>query len=496
MPNTQAVPFYIKTRRAFTPVREYAWILTVLIGIVGQFFPRLGLLVPFIMLALMGMSMFKGKYWCGNYCPHGSFFDNLLQPFSRNVKIPDLLRTRLLIAAVLIFFMYNLGRRFVHVFAAPGAAELLDRMGLVFSTTYLMVLLVGGLLAVTVNSRTWCQFCPMGTFQTLFYKLGKALGVAKNADRKITVTHPAFCHSCGKCARVCPMQLTPYTSFRDSNQFEDESCIRCNTCVNNCPANLLQLATPQEAEQILSDASLEGFDSACYYSAELKAVRILKEDLREYTFKLIEPEQMIFDPGQFILVETDPSREMYRAYTISGASADNSEISITVKKLDDGYGTNLIYNNFLEGRPVNLKGPLGNELRVDPTGEELLFLANGIGITPFVATVQSFFEKNEKPFQGKATLIYGARYEEDLIYDDYFETIADRYERFDYHKLLSRPRTNQYNKGYVTGVLKALDLSVKTKAYICGTALMAADAKEILIKKGVSGENIFYESFV
>ncbi len=495
--SSQQASFYIKSRRSFTPVRKYAWVLTVLIGVGGQFVPLLGLLVPFIMVALMATSLFKGKYWCGNFCPHGSFFDNLVGPFSRHTIIPAFLRSRPVIAAVLIFFMFNLGRRFVDVYATLGTGEFLERLGLVFATTYLMVLLFGGLLGLVINERTWCQFCPMGTIQAIFYKLGKAVGLAKNTDEKVTVSHPDLCHSCGKCARVCPMQLAPYRQFSENRQqFDDENCIRCNTCVHNCPAGILQMARPREAEEINRQVSLEGFDRAGYYRARIKAITSLKDDVRTFSFKLIEPARMPYDPGQFVLVEVEPEIEMYRAYTISGSNEDNTEIQLTIKKLPDGYGTNLIFNNFKEGDTLNLKGPLGNELRVNPSGSELLFIANGIGITPFAATVQSFFDRREYPFQGTATLLYGARYEEDLVYDDYFENVAGQSNDLSYHKILSRPRTDRYKKGYVTDILKDLQLSPETRVYICGTARMAGEATRILRASGVPEESIYYESFV
>ncbi len=244
--NAGSVPFYLKTNRSFSAIRRYAWIFTVLIGLGGQFVPALGLLVLLIMIALVGMSLFKGKYWCGNFCPHGSFFDNLLQPISRHVKIPQFLRSRLLVAAVLLFFIYNMTNRFVRVYGLLGTDSFYERLGFIFANTYLMVLLVGGLLAVVINPRTWCHFCPMGTMQTIFYKLGKALGLTKKTDQKVTIKHPELCHSCGKCARVCPMQLTPYLEFSANHQLGNESCIRCYTCVYNCPAGILQMANKQK----------------------------------------------------------------------------------------------------------------------------------------------------------------------------------------------------------------------------------------------------------
>jgi len=250
-----SVLFYIKTNRAFTLIRRYIWIITLLIALGGQFIPVLGLLAVAIMAVMMLLSLFKGKYWCGNFCPHGSFFDNLLQPLSRQKKIPDFLRSRLVIAAALIFFIYNMGRRFIRVYALLGTAAFYERLGFIFANTYLMVLLIGGLLAVAINPRTWCQFCPMGTIQIFLYKLGKILGLSKKTDEKVVIEHPALCHFCAKCARVCPMQLTPYLEFSDNHFFEDERCIRCYTCVNNCPAGILHIASRQKGEEIKGKVS-------------------------------------------------------------------------------------------------------------------------------------------------------------------------------------------------------------------------------------------------
>ena len=244
--NTHSHPYVVKSNRAFSPVRRYAWLLALVIGVAGMFFPLLGLLVPFIMAALMGMSLFKGKYWCGNFCPHGSFFDNLLQPVSRRVKVPEIFRSRAVIAAVLLVFMFSMTLRFVRVFEAMGTGEFYEKLGLIFAGTYLMVLLIGGLFAVIISPRTWCFFCPMGTMQGVLYKLGKGLGLTRHADEKVTLTQPEHCRSCGKCSRVCAVQLEPHKNLSENGQFEDGRCIRCRACTEKCPAGILHLAKPGE----------------------------------------------------------------------------------------------------------------------------------------------------------------------------------------------------------------------------------------------------------
>lgn len=241
-------PFYIKANRAFTAVRQYAWIFTLAVAFGGLWYPRLGLLVFGVIFSLTAISLFKGRYWCGNYCAHGSLFDQILLPLSRNREIPKFLKSRFTQVAVLAWFMYNLTSRFIRVAGLWGELQFLDRLGFVFVASYLMVTLVGGTLGLIFAPRSWCQFCPMGTMQVLMYKLGKMLGWTKKHDRQITIEAIEKCHKCGKCARVCPMQLVPYTEFKEQPQFAHEACIRCVTCVEHCPAKILSFKTYAEAK--------------------------------------------------------------------------------------------------------------------------------------------------------------------------------------------------------------------------------------------------------
>ena len=236
-----------KTSRTFTLVRRLGWIITFLVGVGGQFIPKLGLLVPFLMVGMMIMSMFTGKYWCGNFCPHGSYFDNLVQKISSEKKIPAVFRSRWLIASVLLFFLFNMGRRFLAIYGGMGTNQALDRIGFVFANTYLMVILAGTLLGILFSSRTWCRICPMGTMQAGLYKMGQHFDLHRFQNRLVTLTEPERCRGCGLCSQVCPIQLEPHQEFHADGTFQHADCIRCQTCVQNCPMKILNMEKKNSA---------------------------------------------------------------------------------------------------------------------------------------------------------------------------------------------------------------------------------------------------------
>lgn len=233
--------FYIKANRVFSPWRKYSWIFTLTVAIGGLWFPLLGLLVIPVMIGLTAVSFFKGRYWCGNICPHGSLFDSLLYPISKNKKIPSLLKSKAFGLIFLFAFFYKLLSKFVSITSLWGNFAFWERLGFIFVSSYLMVTIVGGAASIALSSRTWCNFCPMGTIQKGSYALGKLFGIAPKTDERIVISDVNKCYDCGKCAKVCPMQLAPHKNFDNDNSFKSADCIKCSTCVAQCPAKLLDL---------------------------------------------------------------------------------------------------------------------------------------------------------------------------------------------------------------------------------------------------------------
>lgn len=485
--------YFIKTNRTFTNIRKYGWILTVLVALGGRWEPKLGLLVVLIMAGLTGVSFFTGRYWCGNFCPHGSLFDAVIGPISRNKSIPKLFKNKVFGAVFLMFFAWNFSNKIIRISPLWGTFDFLDKLGFIFSNTYLVVMIVGGVFALTINSRTWCQFCPMGSLQKISYTVGKLLGVAKKTNVLVTIDSKDKCHSCGKCSRVCPFQLTPYLEFNDNNQFDNINCIKCGTCVENCPAGILSIKTKEEAIILKENTSLEGYENRQEIRAEITNIVDLGNDLREYEFTFQSPKELYYKAGQFILIKIMDEPKQYRAYSISSFNEDNRSLKVIIKKVEAGFGTEIIFEKFKLGNEVILEGPLGDELVPSKDAKKVMFVANGIGITPFIALVKDVLLN--RPDIEEVKLLNGQKFGNEFIYDEYFRELSKDYDKFEYIPVASREKDldNSLRKGYVTNIIQEFDL-VDYKVYMCGSKNMITDSYKILLGKGLTTSDIFYES--
>ena len=46
---------------------------------------------------------------------------------------------------------------------------------------------------------------------------------------------------CKSCARVCPMQLTPYDSRGQESGYLHPDCLKCGKCTLACPTKIMSL---------------------------------------------------------------------------------------------------------------------------------------------------------------------------------------------------------------------------------------------------------------
>lgn len=104
-------------------------------------------------------------------------------------------------------------------------------MGRVFWRIIVITTIAGVALSFIYAPRTWCSFCPMGTLSAW---VTPRKGNLPERYRRVMVSNRCTT-KCQTCAKVCPMQLAPYTSKGDKNGLLDKDCLKCGRCVYACP---------------------------------------------------------------------------------------------------------------------------------------------------------------------------------------------------------------------------------------------------------------------
>ncbi|TAL18185.1 4Fe-4S binding protein [bacterium] len=195
-------------------VNKYRLALGVLVPLViigGFFSPYFGYAVPFTMIGAMAMAFSgRGRRFCGNYCPRGSFLDTWLRHLpSFKLKLPPVNKVRWYVTAGLMGLM---------VWRIAKNPTDLAYLGGVF---WMMCLVTTGaalILAVLYRQRAWCMICPIGTVSTVLKKTTHTIPV------------PEGCTSCKLCDKACPIALKPSEGIICSTE-----CLQCGVCTAVCP---------------------------------------------------------------------------------------------------------------------------------------------------------------------------------------------------------------------------------------------------------------------
>lgn len=208
---------------------QWAWIILIIFGIGGIWFPAVGTVAILCMLAPVITAFWKGRNWCGYYCPRGSFNDYLLPKISLKRGIPKIFKEYWF---RLLFLVLLMGAFFIQLRLAWGN---LAAVGLVFVRMVIITTLLGILFGIVYSSRTWCVICPMGTMAHL------VAGMKKVRDQ---INHVTFikdqCIDCKLCSRSCPMGID-VAVYREQGRVEHGDCLKCLVCVDKCPKKALFL---------------------------------------------------------------------------------------------------------------------------------------------------------------------------------------------------------------------------------------------------------------
>ena len=191
------------------------------------------------------------------------------------------------------------------------------------------------------------------------------------------------------------------------------------------------------------------------------------------TFILKADKLAYFRAGQYVSVKLQVGNAVTaRPYTLAGAPlrALEGEYEITVKKSADGFVSDYILENWEVGTEVTLSGPEGpfsyEPMRDEP---EVVGLAGGSGITPFMAMARAIADGTE---DFSLTLLYGSRTKADILYAEELEELCAATDRIKVVHVLSEEKAEGFEHGFLSAELIQKYAPRDYTLYICGPRAM------------------------
>ena len=213
------------------------------------------------------------------------------------------------------------------------------------------------------------------------------------------------------------------------------------------------------------------------------------------TFQVTDDQPFAFEPGQFVGIRADVAGFGLRRSPYCIVSPPNADrtFQLLVRLVPEGPLS--YYLGALEvGDSIEFRGPNGRSMVPKGGDEELVLLATGVGVGPFLSLVEVL---GRRGFDRPAFLVWGLRQVEDICLVDELNDLADRFPFFRYQISLSQPPEGWTGlRGRITESAPPLLATLSGKRYyLVGNGAMIEEIGTALSDLGVDREFIYEEVY-
>ena len=228
-----------------------------------------------------------------------------------------------------------------------------------------------------------------------------------------------------------------------------------------------------------------------YHRLTIKEVR--EETAEARSFVLIpEPGDVTlyrYSPGQFLSFRVPhDGGELIRSYSLSSAPCTDPDMTVCVKRVAGGRGSNWFNDHLTAGKHIEATRPSGRFVLRD-SNAPLLLIAGGSGITPCISLIKQALVETGR----RVMLLYANQNVASVIYREELDLLESRYAgRFTCRHWLDDDR----------GFLTATDIAAaaaeweQADCYICGPDPLMDIAEETLGARFGTGATVLTERFV
>jgi len=206
-------------------------------------------------------------------------------------------------------------------------------------------------------------------------------------------------------------------------------------------------------------------------------------------FRLSKPDGFVFKAGQAIRLElVDPPADAGQgSRTLSLVSAPfEQELMVATRMRDSGFKRTL--KTLPGGADIRIDGPFG-DLTLGDTGQPAVFIAGGIGITPFMSMLR---QSARDGMPHRIVLMYSNRRAQDSAFLEELQEIARANANFTLVTTMTEAGGSFVDAAMIAGATKGLRAPI---FYVAGPPAMVEAMKSVLEKAGVEDTDVRSEEF-
>lgn len=235
------------------------------------------------------------------------------------------------------------------------------------------------------------------------------------------------------------------------------------------------------------------------YATEVTEIRDLTHDIKLVAFKMLDPPEISFKPGQYVQLEIPAyalTREpIYRAYSVASDPSVTDRLELIIRHVPNGIATTYVHKHLKVGERIMLNGPYG-DFYLRQTDAEMICIAGGSGMAPIRSILLDMARHNNLR---RCRYYFGARARRDLFLVDELRGIEKQLPNFKFTPTLSGAETGDNWDGDTGLVTEIADREIadasRAEAYLCGNPRMIDACVALLKSKGMPESNIFYDKF-
>jgi ferredoxin-NADP reductase len=228
---------------------------------------------------------------------------------------------------------------------------------------------------------------------------------------------------------------------------------------------------------------------------KLRVKEVVRETHDASSFVLDVPGALVatfqYRPGQFCTFRVPVDGvEQVRSYSMSSAPATDTDLTVTVKRVEGGLVSNWFLDHLGVGDVIEVTKPAGVFCPQEGDERPVLGFCGGSGVTPVMSITKHVLAETGRTVR----LLYANRDRESVIFDAALDALgADHRER-----LVVQHHFDDAGGYLHAGAVKAF---VGTDAggadcYVCGPGPFMDLVETVLVEVGVPPERIFIERFL